>query len=162
MQVFAKIFGKIGWAKNPRSVHMDLIITRRAFCVGNSPYVLIVALIGSDSLFCNRGTSPACEWMIYVTICFVLIIIWLSLFVWWLSMSGSILSHTHARTHTHAHTQVLCTLTSLTMHTHRHTPMGKRNFVIIELPPDHCLKTTVHIHTPHSFKNWPNYDYKQG
>lgn len=84
---------------------MDLITTRGAFCVPNSPYVLMLALIGGDSLFCNRGTAPTCEWMIYVAICFVLIIIWLSLFVWWLSMSGSISLHAHprARAHTHAH-----------------------------------------------------------
>lgn len=111
--------------KHLRCVHMDLITTRGAFCVPNSPYVLMLALIGGDSLFCNRGTAPTCEWMIYVAICFVLIIIWLSLFVWWLSMSGSISLHAHGHTHRWR---------ARARATRSHTCAAQRNFGIIEAP----------------------------
>ena len=106
---------KWSWMRAHCDMCRYVIITRRAFCIHNSPYVLILALIGSDSLFCDRGTSPTCEWMIYVTICFVLIIIWLSLFLWWLSMSRSI----WLRARMHACTHSACTHPS---HVHAHTP----------------------------------------
>lgn len=136
----------------------DVIIQWRAFCIHNSTYVLILALIGSDSLFCNRGTSPTCEWMIYVTICFVLIIIWLSLFVWWRLMSRPILLCACTNTNTHAHT--LCTLTHalILTCTHPHTlPTQLWN----NWAASRSLSQTHSPHShPNSFKNWPNYDYK--
>lgn len=131
----------------------DVIITRGAFCIHNSTYVLILALIGSDSLFCNRGASPTCEWMIYVTICFVLIIIWLSLFVRWRSMSGPILLRAHTHTHTHCtHTPLTCTCT----HPRTCTTQLWNNWAA-----SRSLSQTHSPHShPHSLKNWPNYDYK--
>ncbi len=66
-------------------------------------------------------------------------------------------THTHAHTHTHtlythAHTSLTCTCT----HPHTCTTQLWNNWAASRsLPQTH----SPHSH-PHSFKNWPNYDYK--